>query len=183
MGSHTLPADVVEDILDHLVDSIDQDPATQWTWGRRLSAHQKRRIELQFRNMWLPRLRVSLHYGVWYHYEYKLANLHTTKGEEIVHFALDPQDTHGGPDALDLEQLWTQQQSSHVYLRLGEGFLEKRNLGSWIVNDTGLPKLEVGAGGKDITFDWFGAMNALLREEALLRTTRENWVRFSSNLH
>jgi hypothetical protein len=182
MNSPHLPAEVVEEILDHLVDRYEQDPATQWSWGRHLSAHQKRRIELHFRNTWLPRLRITLHYGAWSHYEYKLADLHTTKGEDIVRFALDPLGTDGGPDR-DLEKIWTQQEYAHAYLRVGEGYLRKRNLGSWIVNDTGLPNLEVETEGKAITFNWFKAMIALLQEEALLKTSREKLVRVSFCYH
>ena len=178
MEAYRWPSDIAETIFEHAVVLYEDDPAKQWTWGRHLSAHQKRCIELRFKTTWLPRLRITLHRGTLRSDEYIAQR--TLPGDMAVfvhdHTLFSGKRFGGELSATDLFELWARKEIARPILRLGEGHLKRHGLEAWIVNDTEIPDLHVATTDKTITFNWVGAMNALLREESMMQSKRAHLI-------
>lgn len=179
-----LPGDVVELILEHHVDDYAGDPAYTWAVLRHVSAAQKRLIERRFEVFWLPLLNITLYHGTGNHFDYE--------------FDRDAQATGSGSDGIgsgeatfsrvastspitpgEVMEAWAAYNPAScrsVTVRLGEGYLSGGCKGGYILNDTGLPGLEVLDGGESIRFRWKEAMDELLREELYIRRVGERLV-------
>lgn len=178
-----LPLELVERIIDLLVDDHDQDPAYQWTTLRQTSRRQMRRIERHFLRHWVPQLTITLYSGPRCQIDYRLSN-HTSEDSfesgraRFQTLGAGVSDTHTLNNE-DIRSLWGQYSFENrvAHLRLGEGVLNQGMTGGYIVNDTDIVGLEVESDGLDIVFDWRGTLNALLREEAMMRKLQTQMVR------
>ncbi|KAK3897724.1 hypothetical protein C8A05DRAFT_19563, partial [Staphylotrichum tortipilum] len=194
-----LPNDLTQLILSHLVAAhFHTDPAYTWTRLRHVSAHQKRTIERRFAREWLPRLGITLYGGARHKVEYRLDDGDGSGGGQggqglggdgFVTFVVDRHlhqpvegfTRSGRPGRLTGEYIrgvWGEYdavENRNVTVRLGEGVLNGGCRGGYILNDTGLPGLEV-LQGERIRFCWRGAVDELLREEMYLRKVGEEMV-------
>ena len=180
----SLPAELVERILSELTNYYADDPTTQWTYCRHLSAHQKRSLETHFRDFWLPKLVVTIYNGARFSLDYTPV----TKGYTVV--SADDQFSstlalfHANAEEAQQSQfsglldLWNKNsfRPCNVHLRLGENFMNDGLQGGYIVSDTGLPSLRVGTDGRDIHFEWAGAFDEMFREEAMRSRLRDRMV-------
>ncbi|KAI6089911.1 hypothetical protein F4821DRAFT_44443 [Hypoxylon rubiginosum] len=170
-----LPLELVERIIDLLVDDHDQDPAYQWTTLRHTSRRQMRRIERHFLRHWVPQLTITLYSGPRCQIDYRLSDHAGADGFETGRARFQTpgasdSDTHTLSNE-DIKSLWGQYgfENRVAHLRLGEGVLNKGMTGGYIVNDTDIVGLEVENDGLDIVFDWRRTLDALLREEVMMR--------------
>lgn len=174
-----LPAELVEEILTALVDSYGDDPAYQWTQLRSLSCFQKHRIENHFRSFWLQKLTVEVYVGVWWSWKYSFDCSGERLREGIATFrhALDPRNSmnHVLKESFQNNPMG----GRGLFLRFGEGHLNHGLKGGYIVSDIEPPGLTVSDDALTLRFEWLKTLNALLREEMLLRKHRKTMVRLS----
>ncbi|RYP05516.1 hypothetical protein DL764_003776 [Monosporascus ibericus] len=165
--------ELVDIILENLVDEYNSDPVYQWTTLRHISARQKRRIEKHFLEYWVPKLTITLYLGSWVQVDYKSAAKASNSDCEdgIVHFQAPEGDLSDHFSQERLATLWQHYgfENRVAHLRLGEGVLNGGIREGHIVNDTELVGLKVGEDSNTISFDWKQTMDALLREEMLMR--------------
>ncbi|KAF1979105.1 hypothetical protein BU23DRAFT_148135 [Bimuria novae-zelandiae CBS 107.79] len=171
MKMPTLPAELVEEILTALVDSYNDDPAYQWNQLRNLSSFQRQCIEKHFENFWLPKLIISAFSGIWFSWEYTLDSTDALLSEGIATYRhiLDPSNSMNHL----LQEKWEYPSGPAVFLRFGEGFLKRGLRGGYIVDDLEPTGLEVSNEGLTMRFNWRRTLDALFREEMLLRNHRE----------
>ncbi|KAJ4348009.1 uncharacterized protein N0V89_009381 [Didymosphaeria variabile] len=179
----TLPAEIKEEILTALVESCgDEDPAYVWTQLRNLSHFQRRRIENRFESFWLPKLSITVYHGVWYSFDYAYVGPHASLTEGIATYKQVPgRDGAFSKETEDLLKASTYERlnapNPELILRFGEGFGDTGELrGGYIINDSELPGLEASEDGLVLRFDWRAALDALFREEMLLRKFRDEMM-------
>lgn len=180
-----------EKILESVSDEYADNPALQWTYCRHLSAHQKRRLERHFREYWLPKLVITVYGGAHYQADYHFLSVESNeRNESRAHYRIvRPTGIHvykadGSGREEDLLELIAPQESWQQYsftnrtahVRLGENCLNDGFLGGYIVNDTGLPGISTSDSGYEIWFDWVGAFDELLREEAMKKRVWKRMV-------
>lgn len=174
-----LPSELVERILAHHVDEFADDPAYTWAVLRHLSANQKHRIERHFESFWLPKLSITVYQGSRNQFEYEFDSGPQTADADHKAVLSRIEGTSTSATQEDVLAAWAQYNpasSRNVTVRLGEGYLSDGCKGGYIVNDTGLPGLDVLDGGESICFRWKEAMNELLREELYIRRVGERLV-------
>ncbi len=166
-------------VLENLIEAYNDDPAYQWTTLRHLSSRQMRQIERHFLRHWVPKLTVTLYSGSWIQIDYKYDAEASACNNGKVRFGTvrDSLSDHISPERL--ATLWRHYSFENrvAHLRLGEGVLNRGIREGHIVNDTDLVGLEVGEDGTTISFDWRQTMDALLREETMMRKVQEDMVR------
>ncbi|KAI0108482.1 hypothetical protein F4814DRAFT_59693 [Daldinia grandis] len=168
-----LPLELIERILDLLVDDYDQDPAYQWATLRHTARREMRRIERHFLRYWVPKLTITLYSGPRCQIDYKLSN-HTSEGgfeTSRVRFQTSGASLSNSLNKREIHVLWSKYSFENrvAHLRLGEGILNKGMTGGHIVNDTDIADLKVENDGLDIIFNWRKTLDALLREEVMMR--------------
>ncbi|RYO88861.1 hypothetical protein DL763_005824 [Monosporascus cannonballus] len=172
--------ELVDMVLENLVDEYNSDPVYQWTTLRHISARQKCRIEKHFLEYWVPKLTVTLYSGAWVQIDYKSdAKASSSDCEDgIVHFQAPQDNLSDHVDQERLTTLWHHYgfENRVAHLRLGEGVLNGGVREGHIVNDTELGGVKVGEGGMTISFDWKQTMDALLREEMLMRKFQNEMI-------
>ncbi|KAK6951057.1 hypothetical protein Daesc_007586 [Daldinia eschscholtzii] len=172
-----LPLELIERILDLLVDDYDQDPAYQWTILRHTARRQMRRIERHFLQYWVPKLTITLYSGPRCQIDYKVSDhaCENRLGTSRVRFQTSGAGISSSLNKRDIQTLWGQYSFENrvAHLRLGEGILKQGMTGGYIVNDTDIVDLKVENDGLDIIFDWRRTLNALLREELMMRRLQE----------
>ncbi|OTB07043.1 hypothetical protein M426DRAFT_93206 [Hypoxylon sp. CI-4A] len=181
-----LPLELVERILDLLVDDHHHDPAYQWTTLRHTARRQMRRIERHFLRHWVPRLTVTLYSGPRCQIDYRLSSRAGEDGLEDdtrVRFqtlgaAAGGLSSNSLLNKGDIRSLWDQYgfENRVAHLRLGEGVLSGGMTGGYIVNDTEIVDLTVQDDGLAIFFDWRRTLDALLREEVMMRRIQTEMV-------
>ncbi|KAI0179219.1 hypothetical protein GGR52DRAFT_296932 [Hypoxylon sp. FL1284] len=182
-----LPLELVERILDMLVEDHEQDPAFQWTTLRHTSGRQMRRIERHFLSYWLPQLTITLYSGPRCQIDYHLSPPSSQENSNSSSLATGrarfqapdevPVDDHAASGE-DLRALWGRYgfENRVAHLRLGEGVLSHGMTGGYVVNDTDIVGLEVAHDGLAIEFDWRRTLDALLREEVMMRKLQTQMV-------
>ena len=169
-----LSVELIEKIFTELVDTYHDDPALQWVELRQLSAYQKRRIERHFRDFWLPKFVVTIYCGATTQLDYELVTVKKrpdSTSDNITHFSLGQAGRLDRMPSDYLPNLWKSYSFENrvAHLRLGESYLNGGLRAAYIVNDTGLPGLQVDESAKNIRFNWREALNELLREQMMLR--------------
>lgn len=176
-----LPLELIERILDLLVEDYDQDPAYQWTTLRHAARLQMRSIERHFFRQWIPKLTITLYLGPRCQIDYRLSN-HGDDQQSIetgrARFQAPVADLSDSPNEENIRALWDQYSFENrvAHLRLGEGVLSQGMTGGYIVNDTDIVDLEVESDGLGIVFDWRRTLDALLREEMMMRKFQTEMV-------
>ncbi|KAI0387207.1 hypothetical protein F5Y04DRAFT_78876 [Hypomontagnella monticulosa] len=172
-----LPLELVERIMDLLVDDYGQDPAYQWTTLRHTTRRQMRRIERHFWNYWVPKLTITLYSGARCQIDYVRSNEDGLETSRARFRTLAP-GLANPLDKKDIRALWGQYSFENrvAHLRLGEGVLNNGMTGGYIVNDTDIADLQVDDDGLGIAFNWRETLNALLREEIMMRRLHAEMV-------
>lgn len=173
-----LPTELVDLVLGYLTELHSNDPAYQWTTLRHVSSSQFCQIEKLFISKWVPKLTVTLYHGAWKQMDYTCGEETPVCDGNMVSFE---KITHRSPNEIGQEQvidLWKHYsfESRVAHLRLGECCLNRGIRGGHIVNDTELVGLKVADNGMALSFDWKGTMNALLREEMMVRKIQKDMV-------
>ncbi|KAI1806842.1 hypothetical protein F4811DRAFT_105191 [Daldinia bambusicola] len=173
-----LPLELIERILDLLVDDYDHDPAYQWTTLRHMARRQMRRIERHFLQYWVPKLTITLYSGPRCQVDYKLSDdAYANHRHETsrVRFQTSGAAITNSLNKREIQTLWSQYSFENrvAHLRLGEGILKQGMAGGYIINDTDIVGLQVKNDGLDILFDWRKTLDALFREELMMRKLQD----------
>lgn len=196
--SAQFPRELTDMVLTELVLLHNDGPAHQWTHLRLLSQHLKASVEQHFRDFWLPKLSFAISiYGfpdaeciVFGPPQGKSARFEKREGDASREYAVFEADhdqkymtTALGSELIGWLHratrpvLWPPQDNEHpksIFVRLGEGTLNKGFTKGGIVSNTAVPGIKINTETDpwQLSFDWKSMFTWLLTEETLLQSFR-----------
>ncbi|KAF2111349.1 hypothetical protein BDV96DRAFT_602959 [Lophiotrema nucula] len=180
-----LPHELTDLILTHHLRSYSHDPVYQWTTLRHITRYRCTYLEAHFLRFWLPKLSITVYGKGITRVDYRLWSV-DKKAKSVAKFRAREGWSELGGEAREgwSDALWRAYfpdengDNVKIVLRLGVGeeTLNGGFGGAWIVSDTEIQDLKNDDEGRHVWFDWKKVIDALFREESLMRKMSEKWV-------